>query len=255
MTAKFMLTPYFLDEQVEEHRQLEKPGWAVNAFDLPEGEQMDKMTALYEVLAGWTANITQVGDVPVSVAGDCCAFLGMAAGLQRAGLAPTLVWLDAHGDFNTWETTPSGFLGGMPLAMAVGRGEQTLLQGLGMTPLAEKRVILSDARDLDPGERQAVEESDVSHLPDVAQIPGALPAGPLHVHFDVDVLNLQDVPAVSYPAEGGPTAAVLRPVLAHLRASGRVAAVSFSAWNPALDPDGHSRALCLDLLEELVGYL
>ncbi len=59
-------------------------------------------------------------------AGDCVASLGVAAGLQRAGIEPSVAWLDAHGDFNTWETTPSGFMGGMPLAVLAGLGDQSI---------------------------------------------------------------------------------------------------------------------------------
>jgi arginase len=71
----------------------------------------------------------------VSIAGDCVATMGVLAGLHDAGITPTLIWFDAHGDFNTWETTPSGFLGGMPLAMIVGRGEQTMPHGWAGDPL------------------------------------------------------------------------------------------------------------------------
>ena len=62
------------------------------------------------------------------------------------------MWLVSHGDFNTWETTPSGFLGGMPLAMLTGRGDQRMLEAVGLDPLADNQVWLSDARDLDPGD-------------------------------------------------------------------------------------------------------
>jgi arginase len=83
----------------------------------------------------------------VSIAGDCCTSLGVAAGLLAAGIDPTLIWFDAHGDFNTWETTPSGFLGGMPLAMLAGRGEQTIVHGVGLKNLEESNIYLADARE------------------------------------------------------------------------------------------------------------
>src|SRR5512136_997268 len=98
------------------------------------------MSVLHQPLAEFTAQTVLHGDRPVSLAGDCCTPLGVLAGLQQAGLVPVLLWLDAHGDFNTWETTPSGFLGGMPLAMLVGRGDQTMAQAVGLRPLPESRV-------------------------------------------------------------------------------------------------------------------
>ena len=251
--SKFILTPFFLDEHEEELEAVARPGWQVNRPSLPVGETQARMVALYQPLRDAVAEAVEQGRRPVSVAGDCCATVAVLAGLQRAGMAPSLIWFDAHGDFNTWETTPSGFLGGMPLAMAVGRGEQTMVEGVGLTPLPEERVILTDARDLDPGEREAVETSAVTHLPRVeGLLERELPAGPLYVHFDVDVLDPREAPAMNYPAPGGPPAETLRRVFRGVAESGRVAAVSLSSWSPELDEDGGSRRVCLSLLEELI---
>lgn len=258
MENHFILTPYFLDEREAGLEALARPGWRVNRPTLPDGktppgEKQARMAALYRPLRDAVAEAVGEGRRPVSVAGDCCTTLGVLAGLQRAGLAPALIWFDAHGDFNTWETTPSGFLGGMPLAMAVGRGEQTLVEGVGLTPIPEEKVILTDARDLDPGEREVVAGSAVTHLPQVEQLlERQLPAGPLYVHFDVDVLDPNEAPAMNYPAPGGPAAETLRRVFRRLAESGRVAAVSLSSWAPGLDEDGRSQKVCLELLKELV---
>ena len=158
------------------------------------------------------------------------------------------------GDFNTWETTPSGFLGGMPLAMLVGRGDQTLAEGVGLSPLPEQRVVLSGARDLDPGEKVLLRESAVRQLPDVAGLLDETPGeGPLYVHFDTDVLNPDDAPAMNYAAPGGPSADLMAQVFDYLAQSGRVAAVSVSTWNPELDTDGRSRQTVMALLPRLLG--
>jgi arginase len=176
------------------------------------------------------------------------------AGLQKAGLNPVLLWLDAHGDFNTWETTPSGFLGGMPLAMLVGRGEQTLAQALGLHPFPEDQVILSDARDLDPDEKQAVAQSAMHHEVDTRSLPDhPLLGNPVYVHFDSDVVNPQDAPAMSYRAAGGPTSDELRAVFQSLSQTGQIIAVSMTTWTPQLDEDGRSQAVCMGLLQSLIG--
>lgn len=212
------------------------------------------MVVLYRPLAAKVAAALRAGQRPVSMAGDCCTTLGVLAGLQQENVSPTLIWLDAHGDFNTWETSPSGFLGGMPLAMLVGRGEQTMPDGLELTPLPEAQVILTDARDLDPEEAVAVQQSGVTHLPDVAQLlTHPLPEGSLYVHFDVDVINPDEAPAMNYRAPGGPSSALLHEVFARLAATGRVTAVSVSAWNPALDEDGRSQTVVMALLQTLLG--
>ena len=254
MKNNFILTPYFLDEAEVGLEPLATSNWQVNRPLLPPGSQQERMSALYQPLRDFVAAKARRGERPVSVAGDCCTTIAVLAGLQQAGLSPTLIWLDAHGDFNTWETTPSGFLGGMPLAMLVGRGEQTLVTGVGLEPLPEAQVILSDARDLDPGEREAVTASGVRHLPRVEELMAYdLPAGPLYVHFDSDVISLEEVPAMNYPAPGGPSVATLQRVFDRLARSGRVAAVSVSAWAPRLDEDGRSRHITMQLLQKLVG--
>ncbi|MCA9969012.1 MAG: arginase family protein, partial [Anaerolineales bacterium] len=251
MRNKYILTPYFLDRPEPGLRPLARPGWQRNAPALPVGSPQEQLVHLYRPLAAQVAAAVRAGERPVSVAGDCCAALGVLTGLEQAGVRPALIWFDAHGDFNTWETTPSGFLGGMPLAMAVGHGDQTLVQGLGLTPLDEADVILTDARDLDAGERLSLAASAVRHVPDVAALlTEPLPPGSLYVHFDADVLRIEDAPAMSYPAAGGPPLETLRQVFARLADTGRVTAVSLSAWNPALDGDGRSRKVVMGMLAE-----
>jgi arginase len=215
-------------------------------------ERQARMVVLHRAIRDAVAEVSTRGMRPVSVAGDCCTTLAVFAGLQIAGLEPVLFWFDAHGDFNTWETTPSGFLGGMPLAMLVGRGEQTLVDNVGLHLVPENRVWLSDGRDLDPGERVALEASEVhmvGNLADLLTMP--LPDGPYYVHFDCDVLDPSEAPAMSYVAAGGPASDLLRQVFRRLAGTGQIAAVSLSAWNPAMDGAERSGKLVMSLLEEL----
>lgn len=198
---------------------------------LPEGSEMERMAALYEVVA---AQIAVPDGVPAVYAGDCCVILGMLAGLQRQGIDPVLVFYDAHGDFNTWETTPSDFIGGMPLAMATGRGDMTIVEACGMRVLPDTDAILVDGRDLDPDEAKALAASDVAIVP-VGEIAARIPANrPLYVHVDVDVVDPVDLPAINYPAPDGPGLDAVARSVAGLAATGRVAAYSASTWNPAL---------------------
>lgn len=260
MTDRHILTPYFLDEFDPEIAAMAGDNWRLvagdsSAADLPAAGKMVRMSALYRNLAAEVSDALSAGERPVSIAGDCCAAIGVMAGLQQAGLEPTLIWFDAHGDFNTWETTPSGFLGGMPLAMAVGLGDQTLLAGTGLRPWPVSRVILTDARDLDPGERDNVARSGITHLTDIEQLlePGRLPDGPLYVHFDTDIIDPAEAAAMNYPAPGGPSSEQVRGVLRALAATGRVVAVSVSLWEPSLDPDGLTQAVVQGGLNALLG--
>jgi len=251
---RFILTPYFLDDPLPELEVLAGPDWQVYRGGSPGADQWAGMSALHAALASRVTRALHVGDRPVSIAGDCCACIGTLAGMHRAGIDPLLIWFDAHGDFNTWETTPSGFLGGMPLAMLVGRGEQTLLQAVGLPPLSEARIVLTDARDLDPGEAEAVSESQVTHLPQVTHLLDfPIPEGPILVHFDTDVLNPAHAPAMSYPAAGGAGPEELAAAFQHLASTGRVSGVSVSTWNPRLKGTEATARVCLQLLQVLLG--
>ncbi len=255
MRSRFLLTPFFLDRPEPGLRPLAGVGWEVNEGELPGGELLARVAARHVAIAPWVAEAVAGGARPVSMAGDCVAAIPVLAGLQRAGVDPLLIWFDAHGDFNTPETTPSGFLGGMPLAMLVGRGDQALCRALGLRPLPEEQVILTDARDLDRlGEADAVASSRLVHFPRV-DLVRRHPLGqrPIWVHLDTDVLRPEDAPAQNYLAPGGPSRDELAAVFRGLGASGRVVAVSVSCWNPILDRDGATERVCLSVLAELLG--
>ncbi|MCA9890110.1 MAG: arginase family protein [Anaerolineae bacterium] len=171
--------------------------------------------------------------VPFIFAGDCTSCLGAVRGLSSQD--PAIVWFDAHGDFNTPETTLSGFLGGMPLAALVGKGNQHWLEGVGLKPLAERDVIITDVRDLDPAEAELLHHSDVIVLKNVADLLTLdLPQKPIYIHFDTDITHLEDLPAVSYPATGGPHVDDILPTLTRLGRSGNIAGVLFTLWNNSL---------------------
>jgi arginase len=253
MNNQFILTPYFLGEHSLELEALAQPGWRLNKPLATGNTLQERLSVRHQAIADFAAGAIGRGERPISIAGDCCTTIGMLAGLQRAGLNPVVVWLDAHGDFNTWQTSPQGFLGGMPLAMLVGRGEQTMVEAVGIRLVAEERVILSDARDLDPAEEQALAASDVHHLSDPRDLlTHPLLGEPFYLHFDMDLVNPNDAPAMSYRTPGGPSAAELRSIFRALAQTGRVAAVSVATWNPELDGNGQSRKVCMDLLQTLI---
>lgn len=101
MQNRFIVTPFFLDEQSPELESLAQPDGHVNKPALPDGDTQRRLSALHRPIADFVANTLARGERPVSIAGDCCAAIPVLAGLQRAGLNPVLIWLDAHGDFNT----------------------------------------------------------------------------------------------------------------------------------------------------------
>lgn len=253
MKNRVVVSPFFLDQDLPPLERFAVGGRQLNKPRRDGGDRLACMSAVHQPLARFVAQAVRDGDRPVSIAGDCCTPIGVLAGLQAAGLQPTLIWLDAHGDFNTPETSPSGFIGGMPLAMIVGRGDQDLTRAAGLTAHPETGVLLSDARDLDPGEAEALRSSAVHHVPRLADLPQRLPDSPLYVHLDVDVLSPSDAPAMLYPTAGGPSLAEACAVMESLAATGRVAAVSVTVWDFGQDADGRTEEACTRLLESLVG--
>lgn len=236
-----IVSPRFLDRDSAAPRLLAREGDHVIDVAPGPGDEVETLAPIHEAVAEAVAGITAQGAVPLAILGDCCQAIGVVAGLDRAGLKPTLVWLDSHGDFNTWETTPSGFLGGMPLAMLTGRGDLRMIEAVGLTPIADARVVLADGRDLDPGEQVLVEGSGILWQRDLEGLMAALPPGPLHVHFDTDILDADEAPAFLYAVPGGPSAAQARDLLAALMATGRVVAVSVcAAWDAGRDGDGRT---------------
>ncbi|MEA3438886.1 MAG: arginase family protein [Chloroflexota bacterium] len=253
MLNQFILTPFFLDEPMPGLEVLMEHNWLMNKPHLPEGDPQKRMSVTHRVLSDFVeASICQ-GVCPVSVAGDCCTAIGVLAGLQRSGIEPYLMWFDAHGDFNTWDTTLSGFLGGMPLAMLVGRGEQRMPGSVGLQSIPEEDVLLTDARDLDPGEKIALESSKVFHVKDVEELfTFELPNRPIYVHFDTDVIDPGEAPAMNYTASNGPSSDALKAIFHHIAQTERIVAVSVSTWNPYLDGDGSTQAVCKGALEFLL---
>ena len=252
MKNKTILTPYFLEKFLPGLNKLSREDWIVNQADLPKKEQVQQISVLHKSLAVLVEDAVRQQLLPVSLAGDCCTTIGVLAGLNRAGLDPLLIWFDAHGDFNTWETTPSGFLGGMPLAMLAGLGDLTLLNNLDVDPIPQEQVILTDGRDLDPGEKELVASSSIMHLKNPAELLNySFNDQPIWVHFDTDIVNPLESPAQNYPAAGGPGVKDMEKIFRHLAATGLIRAVSLSSWAPDLPGAEQSQAVSLELLDVL----
>jgi arginase len=253
MTSSRILTPTLLDRPVPGlDRVAGRGGWTMNAPALPDGDEMTRTGVVLAALAGLVEAAARKGQRPVTLGGDCCQPIAVMAGLARAGVRPLLLWLDAHGDFNTHDTTISGFVGGMPLAMLTGHGRLDLLRAVGLEPMPERDVVLSDARNLDPREAELLAASAVTRIASIDGAIATLPPGrPVYVHVDVDVVNGADLQKTLYPEPGGPSAADVSRALAHLRDTRNVVAVSMTSWSPALDADGRAADYCLGLLDTL----
>lgn len=250
--------PYYLGERVPERGEVEALRHSGIADELqaewveiePDFAAVDdKVVAVNRALAA--AIKSRADKTPVVFANDCTSCLGMIKGLEAK--APAILWYDSHGDFNTPETTPSGFLGGMPLAALVGRGNQHLMRGLDLAPIKEADVFIADARNLDPEEGFMLRESGVTHYESLADLHAApLPDRPLYIHFDTDVVDCAEMPAMSYPEPGGPTVDESAESLRRALAPGNAVGVLFSLWNATLDGSAEAMAATLRLIRALI---
>ena len=252
MPDQWILTPQYFEQPEPALASLVPAGAMQNGpHDIPDREA-ESMARLHRPIAEAVRSILRDGNRPISIAGDCCASVPVLAGLRRAGMNPHFVWIDAHGDFNTPETSPSQFLGGMPLAMMVGRGPQWMCEAVDLAPFPEERVWLIDARDLDPKEREGLDASAVRRT-GMAGLATLGLDGPVYVHIDMDVLDASKVPAFNYPVEGGPSVAETVRACRAFAAANRIAAISVSGWTGALDTDGRTAAACKKVLDALIG--
>jgi arginase len=137
------------------------------------------------------------GRYPVLTASDCSICLTTLPVLARQRPDAWVLWLDAHGDFNSPDTTPSGFLGGMCLAAACGVWDSGF--GAGLDP---GRVVMCGVRDVDPGERVLLDTRGVGLVESPAQLADILDGRPVFVHLDLDVVDPSILPA-KFPAPGG----------------------------------------------------
>jgi len=203
----------------------------------------------------------------ILVGGDCSLLPGAVGGARRAlGRDIGIVHVDANADLNTPETSPSGRLDGMALALALGRGIPELCAAGGVPPAAHARhVALLGYRELDPGERTAVGELALARSADELRAQGVAASAeaalraigddalPVLVHFDVDVLDPEVLAAKDTITPGrGLDWDEAQALLVSLAASPRVVAVEVCEFNPSKDPGGRDARRLVALLEAML---
>lgn len=201
--------------------------------------------------------------LPLVLAGNCMASLGVLGGVGTEGLG--IVWLDAHGDLHTPETTTSGMLDGMALATATGRCWTTLAATVdGFAPVPDDQVVLVGGNALDAAELRLLEGSSMLHA-SPAQVRGHEPGKPLaelldalagrvrrvYLHVDLDVHDPSAGRANEFWAPAGLTADEVRGVVREVAARIPIAAAAITAYDPELDADGRMLETGLVLMETI----
>ncbi len=182
---------------------------------------------------GQVDDALEEGSLPVLVHGDCAIGMATLPTIARSRPDAKILWLDAHGDFNTPDTSPSGWLGGMGLAGGCGRWDP----GLGQGTFPSDRLVLCGVRDLDEGERRLLERSRVTiigaALETLVYLQNALDRSPVYVHLDPDVLDPSAFPA-EMPADAGLSVEKLYDLLDSVADSCEVLGLEVTAyWAPA----------------------
>jgi len=149
---------------------------------------------------------------PLVLSGGCLTAVGVVAGLQRTGGSLSILWIDAHGDFNTPESSPSGYWDGMSLAAVCGRSLAGVHRRLEVRSIPYRRIVHIGARALDPAEKQDFKRLSLLQLPadaggnpeTVEQLGKALGGTRnFYLHVDLDGLDPADAPAVNFPEPDG----------------------------------------------------
>lgn len=205
-------------------------------------------------LARLTAEALKSGAFPLLLLSNCYGALAALAGLQQCGDPKPprigMVWIDAHGDCNTPETTLSGMLSGMPVAIATGLCLERIRRRVGLDPpIAARDVVMVCVRANDPLEQELIDRAGIEIVPvadiraDCTKLRAALDrlsaeVDRIYVHFDVDALDEAEVASMWLTAPDGPTTDELAHALAMVMAAPKVAAFGIADINPEHDVDG-----------------
>lgn len=188
------------------------------------------------------------GGFPLVLAGNCITTVGALSGLMTRDVG--LIWFDAHGDFHTPDTSPSGFLDAMAISIGVGHCWRTLAESIPhFEALPEDRVLLLGARDFEPLEYQRLVASDVAYVPcdrleaeDLQALHEALAAlakrtDGVFIHLDLDVHDPTIAPANQYKPPGGLTPDQVRKVIQVIASRFTVCGATLAAYDPCVDDE------------------
>lgn len=236
---------------------------------VPGPDRARYLSAIVDVcseLARHVANIRSEGGLPVVLGGDHSLSIGSVGGLLRSGEDVGVLWLDAHGDFNTPATTPSGNIHGMTLAALTGRGAQELVACTGTEPLAPERIVMIGVRDLDPEERLLIQDAgvivytmqEVDRLGMPAVMEKALgqlkkTARTIHVSLDMDVFEPDLAPGVGTPKGGGFTYREGHLAMEMIAETNMLVGLDIVEVNPILDKANRTARLAVDMARSALG--
>lgn len=228
---------------------------------------LDEIAAVNEQLCEAVAKADGDGRLPLVLGGDHSIAIGTVAGMSRRAAKLGLIWFDAHGDMNTAETTPSGNIHGMSLAVALGHGHPRLtgIGGKGAKVRPEHTVLVG-ARSLDLGEREFLKKSgilvftmrEIERLGIEEVMKRALDrtgdgTDGLHLSLDLDGLDPSDAPGVGTPVPGGISLRESLLAMKLIAERGMLRSAEFVEVNPLLDQKNRTASAAVELIGALFG--
>ena len=237
---------------------LQETGASVRAtsIDLPNDffpAEPQAAFAIHRLLSQSVGDASARNAFPLILSGNCNTSLGIISGLRVPDLG--IVWFDAHGDFNTPETSPSGFFDGMALAAATGRcWREATARIPGFHPIDDKRVVHLGARDFDIGENALLAASKTEVVP-AKRVRQGLHAifdarkshtRDVYLHLDMDVLDISEGKANGYSIPGGLTAAEVKQAIHEIGNAFRIRAAAITSYDPQFDPSGDVGRIAVD---------
>lgn len=233
----------------------------------PRLKYLEPIVQATEELTYQVTNALQHQEFPLILGGDHSLALGSIGAVARLHQPLGIIWIDAHADFNTEETTPSGNIHGMVLAALTGLGDQRLTNISGWSPKIDKnRIVIIGARDLDPGEQQLLRTqnihvftmSDLDRqgisliMQKAIEIAGAGNA-PIHLSLDMDSLDPREAPGVGTPVRGGLSYREAHFAMEMIAESQRMVSMDVVEVNTILDRENTTALLAVELILSALG--
>jgi arginase len=220
-----------------------------------------------ETLASRVDKVVKQGKFPLVLGGDHSIAIGTIAGLAKNYPNMGVIWYDAHGDLNTGETSPSGNIHGMPLAVSLGLGDPALtsIGGIGIK-LKPENIVIIGARSLDEGEKVLIKEKgikvftmhEIDRMGMTAVMEEAIAylkdkTDGVHLSLDLDGLDPHDAPGVGTPVMGGISYRESHLAMEMLEEANILTSAEFVEVNPILDERNKTASVAVALMGSLFG--
>ncbi|WP_096190513.1 arginase [Evansella halocellulosilytica] len=230
-------------------------------------KDLEEVVKANQLLADSLKEAVNEGDFPLVLGGDHSIAIGTLAGVANMHKELGVIWYDAHGDLNTGDTSPSGNIHGMPLAVSLGIGHPSLTEIGGFAPkIKPENIVIIGARSLDEGERELIREKGIKvftmHEIDRVGMTNVMEEAishvsrntdGIHLSLDLDALDPHDAPGVGTPVVGGTTYRETHLAMEMLAERNLVTSAEFVEVNPILDAKNQTAEAAVGLIGSLFG--